>query len=51
MLVRLELMTPQGDLMTPDTYNHMFTMHGVFMVFFFLIPAIPACSATSRCRS
>ncbi len=40
--VRLELMTPQSDLMQTDTYNKMFTMHGVIMVFFFLIPAIPA---------
>ncbi len=41
-LVRLELLTPEGDLMQPDTYNRVFTMHGVVMVFFFLIPAIPA---------
>jgi cytochrome c oxidase subunit I len=41
-LVRLELLTPEGDLMQPDTYNRMFTMHGVVMVFLFLIPAIPA---------
>ena len=41
MLVRLELMTPAGDLMLPDTYNRVFTGHGVTMVFFFLIPAIP----------
>jgi cytochrome c oxidase subunit 1 len=41
-IVRLELLTPEGDLMGPDTYNRMFTMHGVVMVFFFLIPAIPA---------
>jgi len=40
--VRLELMTPQGDLMAAETYNRMFTMHGVVMVFFFLIPAVPA---------
>ncbi len=40
--VRLELATPQGDLVQPDTYNRLFTMHGVLMVFFFLIPAIPA---------
>ncbi|HEY7546976.1 MAG TPA: cbb3-type cytochrome c oxidase subunit I, partial [Blastocatellia bacterium] len=40
--VRLELLTPQGDLMQAETYNRMFTMHGVVMVFFFLIPAIPA---------
>ncbi|MEO7793323.1 MAG: cbb3-type cytochrome c oxidase subunit I, partial [Thermoanaerobaculia bacterium] len=41
MLVRIELMTPAGDLMLPDTYNRVFTGHGVTMVFFFLIPAIP----------
>jgi cytochrome c oxidase subunit 1 len=40
-LVRLELMTPQGDLMDRDTYNKMFTMHGIIMVFYFLIPSIP----------
>jgi cytochrome c oxidase subunit I len=41
-LVRVELLTPEGDLMGPDTYNRVFTMHGIIMVFFFLIPAIPA---------
>lgn len=41
-LIRLELLTPQGDLLTPDTYNRVFTMHGVIMIFFFLIPSIPA---------
>ncbi len=40
-LIRLELLTPQGDLMQSDTYNRVFTMHGVAMIFFFLIPAIP----------
>ncbi len=40
--VRLELLTPQGDLMNVETYNRMFTMHGIMMVFFFLIPGIPA---------
>src|SRR5215212_2246413 len=40
--VRLELATPKGDLMTPETYNKVFSMHGIFMVFFFLIPSIPA---------
>src|SRR5499433_123261 len=40
--IRLELLTPQGDLMQAETYNRVFTMHGVAMVFFFLIPAIPA---------
>jgi cytochrome c oxidase subunit 1 len=41
-VVRLELMTPQGDLVESETYNKLFTIHGVMMVFFFLIPAIPA---------
>jgi cytochrome c oxidase subunit 1 len=41
-LMRLELMTPQGDLMQPETYNKLFTIHGIIMVFFFLIPSIPA---------
>jgi len=40
--IRLELATPQGDFVTADTYNKFFTMHGVIMVFFFLIPSIPA---------
>ena len=40
--VRLELLTPRGDLLEADTYNKFFTLHGVFMVFFVLIPAIPA---------
>ncbi|MCX6047622.1 MAG: cytochrome c oxidase subunit I [Chloroflexi bacterium] len=40
-VVRLELLTPQGDLVLPETYNKLFTVHGVIMVFFFLIPSIP----------
>src|SRR5918994_100947 len=42
MMIRLELLTPAGDLTSSETYNKMFTMHGVVMVFFFLIPSIPA---------
>ena len=41
-LIRLELITPQGDLLTAETYNRVFTMHGVMIIFFFLIPSIPA---------
>src|ERR1700744_5189279 len=41
-LMRLHLMTPHGELLEPDAYNQMFTLHGVMMVFFFLIPSIPA---------
>ncbi len=40
--IRLELATPQGDLVESETYNKLFTMHGVIMIFFFLIPSIPA---------
>ena len=42
MLIRLNLLTPTGDLVTSDTYNKLFTMHGIIMVFFFLIPSVPA---------
>ncbi len=41
-MVRLELATPAGDLVQAETYNKLFTMHGVIMVFFFLVPSIPA---------
>src|SRR6202008_4948681 len=41
-MIRLELATPAGDLVSADTYNKLFTMHGVAMVFFVLIPAVPA---------
>jgi cytochrome c oxidase subunit 1 len=42
MLIRLQLVTPQGLLVSPDTYNKFFTLHGTIMVWFFLIPSIPA---------
>ncbi len=41
-IFRLDLLTPQGDLLQSDTYNRLFTMHGVVMVFLFLVPSIPA---------
>ncbi len=41
-LIRVELATPLGDLVEADTYNRLFTAHGVLMVFLFLIPSIPA---------
>src|SRR5437868_8907718 len=41
VMFRLELMTPRGDLLLAETYNKMFTLHGVIMVWFFLIPSIP----------
>ena len=41
-LIRLELLTPQPDLVATDTYNKFFTMHGVIMIFLFLVPSVPA---------
>ena len=42
LLMRLNLLTPKGLLVSAETYNKFFTMHGLIMVFFFLIPSIPA---------
>lgn len=42
LLIRTELATPQGDLLTSDQYNRAFTMHGVVLIFFFLLPSTPA---------
>lgn len=42
VLFRLELMTPEADLVISENYNKLFTIHGIIMVFFFLIPSIPA---------
>src|ERR1039457_7248371 len=41
-LIRIELLTPGGGLVRSETYNKLFTMQGVTMIFFFLIPSIPA---------
>ncbi len=41
-LIRIELLTPKGDLVQAETYNKLFTMHGIIMIFFFLIPSVPA---------
>jgi len=41
-MIRLELMTPQGDLFQAQTYNKLFSMHGIVMIFLFLIPSIPS---------
>ena len=40
-LIRAELVTPRGDLLTADGYNRAFTFHGTVMVWFFLVPSIP----------
>jgi cytochrome c oxidase subunit 1 len=41
-MVRLQLINPQGEMVSAHTYNKLFTMHGVLMIFFFLIPVVPA---------
>jgi cytochrome c oxidase subunit 1 len=41
-LMRLELMAPGPTLMRPQTYNALFTLHGVIMIFLFVIPGVPA---------
>jgi len=41
LLMRLELLTPRAWLFNPADYNKMFSMHGIIMVWFFLIPSIP----------
>ena len=41
MLIRINLLEPRGLIVTPPTYNRLFTIHGVIMVWFFLIPAVP----------
>src|SRR3954447_2335564 len=40
-LMRMELITPPGDMVSSETYNKLFTIHGTLMVWFFLIPSIP----------
>ena len=40
-MIRLELLSPTGKMVSDDTYNKLFTIHGVIMVWLFLIPSIP----------
>lgn len=42
LLMRLELIAPGETIMKPSTYNQVFTLHGVIMIFLFIIPGIPA---------
>jgi len=41
-LMRLEMLTPGKTIMEPQTYNTFFTLHGVMMIFLFIIPGLPA---------
>src|SRR4051812_39150168 len=40
--MRLEPATRRGDVVDAEPYNRLFTMHGIVMIFFFLVPSIPA---------
>jgi cytochrome c oxidase subunit I len=40
-ILRLESLTPRGDLVEPGTYARLFTLHGSVMVWLFLVPALP----------
>src|SRR4051794_16194112 len=42
LLVRIELLTPGPTIMTAVQYNRAFTLHGIVMIFLFMIPAIPS---------
>jgi cytochrome c oxidase subunit 1 len=42
VLMRIEMLAPGGPIMKPQTYNALFTLHGVIMIFLFIIPGIPA---------
>src|SRR3954447_17151615 len=41
LLLRTELITPERTIMDASTYNRMFTLHGITMVWLFMIPSIP----------
>src|SRR4051812_34143071 len=40
LLMRLQLATPQNDLLSPDLYNQFFTTHGTTMMFLFAVPVM-----------
>lgn len=42
VLLRFELISPGRTIFGPQTYNQLFTLHGVIMIFLFVIPIIPA---------
>jgi len=42
LLIRLELFAPGETIMKARTYNQVFTLHGVIMIFLFIIPSVPA---------
>jgi cytochrome c oxidase subunit I len=41
-LIRIEMLNPGQDIVTAQQYNQIFTLHGVIMIFLFIIPGLPA---------
>ncbi len=41
-LMRFEMLTTGPTIMQPQMYNAVFTLHGIIMIFLFIIPGIPA---------
>ena len=42
VIMKLKMLTPGNHFLSPRTYNSLFTVHGVMMIFLFVIPGIPA---------
>ena len=42
LIMRVQLAAPLADIVGPETYNQLFTMHGTIMMFLFAVPAVEA---------
>jgi len=42
VLMRLEMLMPENAIVTPQTYNTFFTLHGIIMIFLVVIPVFPS---------
>ena len=42
LIMRTQLAVPENDLVKPELYNQLFTMHGTVMMFLFAVPAVEA---------
>src|SRR5262249_19183679 len=40
LVIRIQLMYPHNDFVSPQVFNRMFTMHGTTMIFFFAMPIL-----------
>jgi len=40
MIIRIQLMRPHNDFVSPQVFNRMFTMHGTTMIFFVAMPVL-----------